>query len=59
MTRFLHKETIVPEQIGAYKVTLHRQCMQEWVRNNPETVKGRSFEDIWQIREECVAALAQ
>jgi hypothetical protein len=60
ISRFLHpEEAIVPEQIGAYKVTLHRQCMQEWVRNNPETVKELSFEDIWQIREECIAALAQ
>lgn len=59
ITWFLHEEAIVPEQIGAYKVTLHRQCMQEWVGNNPETIKGRGFEDIWQIREECIAALAQ
>jgi hypothetical protein len=59
ITRFLHEEAIVSEQIGVYKVTLHRQRMQEWVCNNPETVKGRSFEDIWQMREECIAALAQ
>jgi hypothetical protein len=59
ITRFLNEEAIVPEQIGAYKVTLHRQYMREWVRNNPEMVKGQSFEDIWQIREECIAALAQ
>jgi len=59
ITRFLHEEAIVPEQIGAYKVTLHRQCMQEWVRNNRETVRGQSFEEIWQIREECIAVLAQ
>ncbi len=59
ITQFLHEEAIVPEQIGVYKVTLHRQCMQEWVRNNPEMVKGQRFEDLWQIREECIAALAQ
>ena len=59
ITQFLHEEAIVPEQIGVYKVTLHRRCMQEWVRNNPETVKGWRFEDVWQIREECIAALAQ
>jgi hypothetical protein len=59
ITQFLHEEAIVPEQIGAYKVTLHRQCMQEWVGNHPETLQGRGFEDIWQIREECIAALAQ
>jgi hypothetical protein len=58
ITRFLHEEAIGPEQIEAYKVTLHRQCMQEWVRNHPETVKGLRFEDIWGIREECIAALA-
>ena len=55
----MHEETIVPEQIGAYKVALHHQYLQEWVRNNPETLKARGFEDIWQIREECIAALAQ
>jgi hypothetical protein len=59
VTRFLHEETIVPAQIGAYKVTLHRQYMQEWVRNQPEAVQGQSFEAIWQIREECIAALGQ
>jgi hypothetical protein len=58
ITRFLHEEAIAPEQMGAYKVTLHRQCMQKWVRNNPETVTGQSFQDLWQIREECITASA-
>lgn len=59
ITQFVHEEAIVPEQIGVYKVMLHRQYMQEWVRNNPQAVRGRRFEDVWQIREECIAALAQ
>jgi hypothetical protein len=59
ITRFVHEEAIAPEQIGAYKVALHHQCLQEWVRHNPETLKGRDFKDIWQIRGECIAALAQ
>jgi len=59
IARFLHEEAIVPEQIGPYKVTLHRQCMQDWVRNNTAVVKARSFEEVWRIREECIAALAQ
>jgi hypothetical protein len=33
--------------------------MQTWVNNNAEIVGGRSFEDVWRIREECIAALAQ
>ena len=59
ITRFLHEETITPEQIGTYKVTLHRQVMQAWVCDHPEMVKGQGFEAIWQIREACIAALAQ
>jgi hypothetical protein len=59
ITQFLHEEAIVPEQIGDYKVTLHRQYMQTWVNTNAEQVRGRSFEEVWRIREECIAALAQ
>jgi hypothetical protein len=59
IAQFLYEEAIVPEQIGDYNVMLHRQFMQHWVSNNAETVKGRSFEDVWWIREECIAALAQ
>ena len=33
--------------------------MQQWIDNNAEIVSGRSLEDLWRIREECVAALAQ
>jgi len=57
--QFLYEETIIPAQIGAYKVTLHRQFMRDWVSNNMETVRRLGFEDVWRIREECIAALAQ
>jgi hypothetical protein len=59
ITRFLHEEAIVPEQIGDYKVTLHQQYMRDWVINHIGTFGSRSFEDMWGIREECIAALAQ
>ena len=59
IARFLHEEAIVPEQIGEYKVALHRRFMRTWVGDHPGTVRGRSFEDVWRIREECIAALAQ
>jgi hypothetical protein len=58
ITQFLYEETILPEQIGDHKVTLHRQYMQQWV-NHAETVRERSVEEMWRIREECIAALAQ
>ena len=56
---FLHEEAIVPEQIGEHKVTVHREFMLTWVAGHPELVGGRSFEDVWRIREACIAALAQ
>ena len=59
ITEFLYEEAIIPTQIGDYKVTLHRQFMRRWVDKNVERVKGRSFEEVWRIREECIAALAQ
>jgi hypothetical protein len=59
ITHFLYEETIVPEQIGDYKLALHRQYMQQWFNTNAKIVSGRSVEDMWRIREECIAALAQ
>jgi hypothetical protein len=59
ISRFLHEEAIVPEQIGDYKVTLHRRFMRQWGHDHAETVRGRSFEEVWRIREECISALAQ
>jgi hypothetical protein len=59
IAQWLYEETIVPEQIGDYKVTLHRHYMQTWVHTNAECVRGRSLEDVWRIREACIAALAQ
>jgi hypothetical protein len=59
ITQLLYEEAIVPKQIGDYKVTIHRRFMQEWVSNHVETVRGRDFEDMWRIREECIAALEQ
>lgn len=56
---FLREELIAPEQIGEYKVTWHRRHLQEWASRNPHATGGRSLEDLWRIREACIAALAQ
>ena len=54
--RFLHEEPITVEQIGAYKNDLHRRFLRDWIART-ETVRGRSLDDVWRIREECIAAL--
>ena len=59
ISQFLHEETIDPEQIGDYKVRLHRKFMLDWVNDNADAVKGLSLVDVWRIREECIAALTQ
>ena len=58
ITRFLHEETIVPEQIGDYKASVHRRFMEEWARARPKAGKRRGLEELWRIREECIAALS-
>jgi hypothetical protein len=58
IVKFLHEETITPEQIGAYKVQVHQRFLWQWSAQTALT-HHRSFEEIWSIREECIAALAQ
>ena len=49
-------EPITIDQIGAYKNDLHRRFLRDWITRT-EAVHGRSLDDVWQIREECIAAL--
>lgn len=58
ISRFLHEETISPNQIGDYKVRVHQQFLQQWSAQTALTHR-LSFAEIWNIREECIAALAQ
>ncbi|MGH7823465.1 MAG: hypothetical protein ACREQ9_27195, partial [Candidatus Binatia bacterium] len=54
---FLHEEPIAPDQIGAYKVRVHRAFLERWLQ---ETGLGSrlTLERLWEIREECIRALA-
>jgi hypothetical protein len=56
IARFLHEEDIAPDQIGDYKTVLHRQFLQRWIAQSGAS-GGRSVDEIWRIREECMAAL--
>jgi hypothetical protein len=55
IARFLHEETIAPAQIGDYKVSMHRGWMRDWAARE---MPHRNWEEIWKIREECIAALS-
>ena len=55
---FLMEETITPDQIGRYKVERHRRLLAQW-SSKTGLCRRFTFEQLWQIREECIAALAQ
>ena len=50
----LHAEEIEPDQIGAYKVEVHRGFVGRWAEE-----RGLDPERVWRVREECIAALAE
>jgi hypothetical protein len=53
---FLHEERIAPDQIGRYKVALHKRFLEEWLGTS--ALAGKlSLDELWSAREECVAAL--
>jgi hypothetical protein len=54
--RFLHEEPITVDQIGTYKIEVHRRFLRDWIPRT-EAARGRSLDDVWQIRETCIAAL--
>jgi hypothetical protein len=54
---FLHEETIGADQIGEYKIDLHRRILADWIARTP-AARGRTLDEIWRIRESCIAALS-
>ena len=54
--RLLYEEPITVDKTGAYKNDLHKRFLHDWIART-EIVQGRSLEDVWRIREECIAAL--
>jgi hypothetical protein len=54
----LHEEAIGVEQIGAYKVALHRRVLADWITREP-AARGRALSEVWAIREECIARLSE
>jgi hypothetical protein len=58
IARFLHEEPITPEQIGDYKIGLHRGFLAGWIGTEP-AARGRTLDELWRIREACIAALSE
>lgn len=57
MLVFRHEEDIAPEQIGDYKIELHRRFMSRWMAETDAGV-GRSLDEVCRIREECIRVLS-
>ncbi len=58
ITAFLHEEEITPTQIQHYKVGVHKNFLRKWIADN-NALRGLSLEQVWKIREECIACLSQ
>lgn len=55
--RFVHEETITPAQTGQYKVDLHQRLVRAWAAESDHSA-GYTWEELWRIREACIAALS-
>ena len=55
---FLHEEEIGPDQITHYKIAVHKNFLQGCLANN-HSLSGFSLDQLWAIREECIATLSQ
>jgi Transglutaminase-like superfamily len=56
ITEFIYEEEISPDQIGEYKTSLHRRFLSQ--RIGEAATAWYSLDELWQIRESCIAALA-
>lgn len=49
------EETILPKQIGDYKIELHQNYLKSWIEKDNIAL---SFEDLWTIRETCIQTIS-
>jgi hypothetical protein len=55
--RFLYEVEIDPEQIIHYKNAVHKQFLMKWIADKGG-LGELSFDEVWEIREECIARLS-
>ena len=47
---------ILPNQVSDFKVEYHKAFLKKWIK---ETNQNNTFEEIWEIREQCISKLSQ
>jgi hypothetical protein len=47
---------IAPDQVGEFKISYQKKTLAEWLEKNPQV--QLSFEELWKIREQCIANLS-
>lgn len=52
----LEEIEIEPFQVAEYKVDYHKEFLKKWII---ETNQSKNFEQIWNIRENCIQKLAE
>jgi len=55
---FVIEEVIIPPQVDEYKPAFHREYLCRWLVG-PEAASGFTLEDVWKIREACIAELSR
>lgn len=46
---------IIPNQVSDFKVEYHKAFLKKWIK---ETNQNNNFEEIWEIREQCIEKLS-
>ncbi|WP_445716356.1 hypothetical protein [Flavobacterium sp.] len=46
---------IIPNQVSDFKVEYHKAFLKKWIK---ETNQNNTFEEIWEIREQCIEKLS-
>ena len=52
----IHEKIIEPEQVGEFKVEYHKSFIKKWINDN--NIK-KSFEEVWETRENCIKNLSK
>lgn len=47
---------IIPNQVSDFKVAYHKAFLKKWIT---ETNQNNTFEEIWEIREQCISKLSE
>ena len=51
----IEEQIIDVEQVGQFKIDYHKDFLKKWIR---ESKLNQSFDEIWSIRERCIAELS-